>query len=117
MGVTQVIRGDDLVTSTPRQLLLYRALEQPTPRFGHIPLAIGADGRRLAKRDGSIKLATLGAVGSRSPTVDWLARAILRLGRGFNVYLPSRLDRAVQPGDNSIRAVGGHRGRACGVAR
>nr|WP_148599023.1 tRNA glutamyl-Q(34) synthetase GluQRS [Aquisphaera giovannonii] len=59
MGVTQVIRGDDLVPSTPRQILLYEALGYSHPRFGHVPLAIGPDGRRLAKRDGSIKLATL----------------------------------------------------------
>jgi glutamyl-tRNA synthetase len=59
MGVTQVIRGDDLVPSTPRQLLLYRALGLTAPSFGHVPLAIGPDGRRLAKRDASIKLATL----------------------------------------------------------
>jgi glutamyl-tRNA synthetase len=58
-GVTQVVRGDDLVASTPRQILLYRALGYPAPRFGHVPLAVGPDGRRLAKRDGSIKLETL----------------------------------------------------------
>ena len=59
MGVTQVVRGDDLVPSTPRQILLYRALGWTPPRFGHVPLVLGPDGRRLAKRDGSIKLATL----------------------------------------------------------
>jgi glutamyl-tRNA synthetase len=59
MGVTQVIRGDDLVPSTPRQVLLYRALGHPVPAFGHLPLAVGPDGRRLAKRDESLKLATL----------------------------------------------------------
>jgi glutamyl-tRNA synthetase len=59
MGVDRVIRGDDLVSSTPRQILLYRALGWTPPRFGHVPLVLGPDGRRLAKRDGSIKLATL----------------------------------------------------------
>lgn len=59
MGVTQVIRGDDLVPSTPRQILLYRALGWPEPAFGHVPLACSVDGRRLAKRDASIKLAAL----------------------------------------------------------
>ena len=63
MGVTQVLRGDDLVTSTPRQILLHRALGSEPPRFGHVPLAVGPDGRRLAQRDGSIKLATLRAAG------------------------------------------------------
>jgi glutamyl-tRNA synthetase len=59
MGVNQVIRGDDLVPSTPRQILLHQALGWTPPRFGHVPLAVTAEGRRLAKRDGSIKLAML----------------------------------------------------------
>lgn len=59
MGINQVIRGADLVTSTPRQILLYRALGWREPEFGHVPLAIDADGRRLAKRDNALKLATL----------------------------------------------------------
>jgi glutamyl-tRNA synthetase len=59
MGVTQVVRGDDLLPSTPRQILLYRALGFETPQFGHIPLALDSSGRRLAKRDDSIKLAAL----------------------------------------------------------
>lgn len=63
MGVNQVIRGDDLVNSTPRQLLLYQALDLRPPAFGHVPLAVTRDGRRLAKRDGSIKLATLRRAG------------------------------------------------------
>jgi glutamyl-tRNA synthetase len=63
MGVNQVIRGNDLTSSTPRQILLYRQLGWPVPQFGHVPLAVGADGRRLAKRDGSLKLATLREAG------------------------------------------------------
>jgi glutamyl-tRNA synthetase len=63
MGISQVIRGSDLVTSTPRQILLYRALGRPLPAFGHVPLAIGADGRRLAKRDNALKLSTLREAG------------------------------------------------------
>jgi glutamyl-tRNA synthetase len=59
MGVTQVIRGTDLVPSTPRQILLYRHAGCPEPRFGHVSLATGPDGRRLAKRDGSFKLAAM----------------------------------------------------------
>jgi glutamyl-tRNA synthetase len=74
--VTQVIRGDDLVPSTPRQVLLYRALGWPVPAFGHVPLAVGDDRRRLAKRDGSIKLATLRAAGVDPRwLVGWLARS------------------------------------------
>jgi glutamyl-tRNA synthetase len=59
MGVTQVIRGDDLVESTPRQLLLYRALGLEPPRFGHVPLVVGPDGSRLAKREDSCRIETL----------------------------------------------------------
>lgn len=59
MGIDRVIRGDDLVPSTPRQSLLYQALGWSPPLFGHLPLVLGPDERRLAKRDGSIKLAAL----------------------------------------------------------
>ncbi|MGI9472061.1 MAG: glutamate--tRNA ligase family protein, partial [Rubripirellula sp.] len=52
MGVTEVVRGDDLIASTFRQIELYRALDLPVPRFAHVPLVCGADGRRLAKRHG-----------------------------------------------------------------
>ena len=58
-GVTEVVRGDDLVPSTPRQLLLYAALGLTLPRFVHVPLVVGTDGRRLAKRHGDTRLATL----------------------------------------------------------
>jgi glutamyl-tRNA synthetase len=63
MGINQVIRGADLVPSTPRQIQLYRRLGLPEPRFGHVPMAVTPDGRRLAKRDGSFKLATLREAG------------------------------------------------------
>src|SRR5262249_25239098 len=62
-GVTEVVRGDDLVTSTPRQLLLYRALGLRPPAFAHVPLVVGPDGRRLAKRHGDTRLAALRAAG------------------------------------------------------
>jgi glutamyl-tRNA synthetase len=62
-GVTEVVRGDDLIPSTPRQLLLYRALGLIPPRFAHIPLVVGEDGRRLAKRHGDTRLSALRAAG------------------------------------------------------
>jgi glutamyl-tRNA synthetase len=64
-GVTEVIRGDDLLPSTPRQLLLYEALGLTPPTFAHVPLVVGADGRRLAKRHGDTRLAALRAAGVR----------------------------------------------------
>lgn len=55
-GVTEVVRADDLLPSTPRQLLLYRALGLPAPQFVHVPLVVGGDGLRLAKRHGDTSL-------------------------------------------------------------
>ncbi len=59
-GVTDIIRGDDLLPSTARQMLLRRALRYPTapPRYYHLPLVVGSDGRRLAKRHGDSRLAS-----------------------------------------------------------
>jgi glutamyl-tRNA synthetase len=63
-GVTHVVRGDDLLDSAARQLLLYRALGfRPEPTYLHLPLVRGADGRRLAKRHGDTRLDTYRAMG------------------------------------------------------
>ncbi|PWW06510.1 glutamyl-tRNA synthetase [Paenibacillus cellulosilyticus] len=59
MGITDVLRGYDLLDSTPRQLLLYEALGLAPPRFAHVPLMLGSDGNRLAKRHGAISLASI----------------------------------------------------------
>lgn len=53
MGVTHVIRGDDHVSNTPRQILLYQALGLPVPRFGHVPMILGPDRQKLSKRHGA----------------------------------------------------------------
>ncbi len=55
-GVTRVVRGDDLLDSTARQLRLIRALGLPVPRYAHLPLVLGPDGRRLAKRHGDTRV-------------------------------------------------------------
>ncbi len=56
-GIDQVVRGDDLLASTPRQMLLYERLQLGTPpSYYHLPLVIGEDGRRLAKRHGDSRL-------------------------------------------------------------
>lgn len=55
-GVDQVVRGDDLVHTTPRQVLLQQLLDLPTPQYVHLPLVYGPDGERLAKRHGAITL-------------------------------------------------------------
>ncbi len=56
MGVTEVVRGNDLIASTFRQLELYDALGFAPPTFAHVPLVVGTDGRRLAKRHGDTRL-------------------------------------------------------------
>jgi glutamyl-tRNA synthetase len=53
MGITHVLRGDDHLSNTPKQVLLYRALGYPEPTFAHVPLILGSDGKRLSKRHGA----------------------------------------------------------------
>ena len=59
MGVNQVVRGSDLLSSTPRQLWLQEQLGLPHPQYGHVPLLLASDGRRLAKRDRDLELGQL----------------------------------------------------------
>ena len=58
-GVTQVVRGADLLSSTARQITLQRALGLPTPQHGHLPLVLSVDGSKLGKRDGALPLPSL----------------------------------------------------------
>ena len=60
-GVDQVVRGDDLLSSSPRQSYLASLLGHPQPVYAHVPLALNAHGKRLAKRDGAVTLEELGA--------------------------------------------------------
>ena len=53
MSITHVIRGDDHVNNTPRQIHIFNALGKPLPQFGHVPMILGADGERLSKRHGA----------------------------------------------------------------
>jgi glutamyl-tRNA synthetase len=62
-GIDQVVRGDDLVETTPRQVLLQGILGYPTPTYLHVPLVLGLDGERLAKRHGAVGLQELIALG------------------------------------------------------
>ena len=59
-GIGEVVRGADLVSSTPRQIVLARALGLPIPAYAHVPLVLSADGSRLAKRHRSVALAERG---------------------------------------------------------
>jgi glutamyl-tRNA synthetase len=62
-GVEEVVRGDDLLESTPRQVSLARLLDLPVPAYAHVPLVLGPDGARLAKRHGAVSLAALAPEG------------------------------------------------------
>ncbi len=56
MEITHVIRGDDHLNNTPRQVNIYRALDRPVPVFAHLPMILGADGSRLSKRHGAVSV-------------------------------------------------------------
>jgi len=77
MGVTQVLRGDDHLSNTPRQLLVLRALGLEAPRYGHLPLLLDASGAPQSKRKGSVTLAELRSRGYLAAAVGNL---LLRLG-------------------------------------
>jgi len=81
-GVTDVLRGDDLLDSTPRQIQLLHALGLPRPRHAHVPLLLGADGKRLAKREGPFAVADLRALGVPAEEVIGLLAAWSGLGAG-----------------------------------
>ena len=77
-GVTEVVRGDDLLPSTPRQVYLARLLGLEPPSYAHVPLVLGPQGRRLAKRDGAVTLADRLALGETP--LDVLNRLLHSLG-------------------------------------
>ena len=67
--VEEVVRGDDLLDTTPRQVWLARCLGLAVPTYAHVPLVLGPDGRRLAKRHGAVTLAELRSQGIEPPVV------------------------------------------------
>jgi glutamyl-tRNA synthetase len=73
-GVEEVVRGADLLDSTPRQILLAGLLGVRAPAYAHVPLVLGEDGARLAKRHGSVTLADRRALGeTETDVVSWMA--------------------------------------------
>jgi glutamyl-tRNA synthetase len=87
-GVDQVVRGADLLESTPRQVWLARMLGLPEPSYAHVPLVLGPDGARLAKRHGAVTLRDLGASEARR----WIASS-LGLREDLSDFDPARLPR------------------------
>ncbi|KHL10623.1 glutamyl-tRNA synthetase [Mumia flava] len=77
IGVDQVVRGDDLLSSAPRQAYLATLLGIAPPTYAHVPLALNADGQRLAKRDGAVTLADLAERGlAVDDVVAWIAESL-----------------------------------------
>ena len=91
MRITDVVRGDDLLPSTARQLLVYRALGLAVPRFAHVPLVAGPDGERLAKRHGALSLGELRERGADPRAVVGLLAAISGLAPAGSRLLPGEL--------------------------
>ena len=93
-GVDQVVRGDDLLASSPRQAYLGSLLGYAQPTYAHVPLALNADGKRLAKRDGAVTLADLGAPRAFALIAESLGRAgATKPGELLESFDPARLPR------------------------
>lgn len=75
MGVTEVVRGNDLLSSSPRQIWLHGLFGYLPPRYGHIPLLTAYDGRRLSKRDGDLDLSRLRSIYRPEEIIGMLGRA------------------------------------------
>ncbi|RMG58590.1 MAG: glutamate--tRNA ligase [Deltaproteobacteria bacterium] len=80
MGITHVLRGDDHLNNTPRQIQLYRALDLPIPRFGHLPMILGHDRTRLSKRHGAMSVLAYRDMGYLPEAVN---NYLVRLGWSF----------------------------------
>ena len=92
-AITEVVRGDDLLSSTPRQILLQRLLGLPTPTYAHVPLVLGDDGDRLAKRGGPVTLEGLRAAGINvADVVAWIARSLELVSADEPVTLAGLVD-------------------------
>ncbi len=75
MGVTHVLRGDDHVANTPKQILLYQAFGWPVPEFGHVPMILGPDKKKLSKRHGALSVMEYEKMGYLPEAVmNYLAR-------------------------------------------
>jgi glutamyl-Q tRNA(Asp) synthetase len=82
-GITEVVRGCDLLSSTPRQMLLQEALGLPEPRYLHLPLLVEGDGRKLAKSRHSVPVSAREASAQLHATLTWLGqRPPAELARG-----------------------------------
>jgi glutamyl-tRNA synthetase len=93
-GIGEVVRGDDLLHTTAAQILLTRLLEAPAPRYAHVPLVLGPDGARLAKRHGAVTLADREALGeTAADAVAWMASSLGLAERGERVRARELVER------------------------
>ncbi len=93
-SITEICRGDDLLDTTPRQILLQRLLRLATPDYLHVPLVLGPTGERLAKRDGAVTLTELRSEGVSAETVvSWIAESLGLARPGEKVTLADLVDR------------------------
>ncbi|VEG58286.1 glutamyl-Q tRNA(Asp) synthetase [Mycolicibacterium aurum] len=90
-GVDQVARGDDLLSSSPRQAYLARLLGYPEPLYAHVPLVLNDQGARLAKRDGAVTLADIGVALALAQIADSLGFAARTVGDMLDEFDPARL--------------------------
>ena len=80
-GIDQVVRGDDLLPSSPRQAYLARLLGYPEPTYAHVALVLNEDGARLAKRDGAVTLAEIGVQRALAQIAESLGSGVGKPGR------------------------------------
>lgn len=102
-GVTHVIRGDDHLSNTPKQILLYQAMGMPVPEFAHVPMILGADKKRLSKRHGAASVEEFREAGILSEALrNFLAllgwspgddREIMSLDEMINAFSLDRISR------------------------
>jgi glutamyl-tRNA synthetase len=92
-GIGEVVRGDDLLDTTPRQLYLAERLGLEPPTYAHVPLVLGPDGARLAKRHGAVTLDELDA----GAAVRWMATTLGLDGATTATEMRERFDPAVLP--------------------
>lgn len=92
-GIDQVVRGDDLLSSSPRQAYLAQLLGHRQPVYAHVPLVLNADGARLAKRDGAVTLAEIGVDRALAQIADSLGFSAHTVARMLPEFDPARLPR------------------------
>ena len=92
-GVDQVVRGDDLLASSPRQAYLASLMGHPEPTYAHVALVLNGNGARLAKRDGAVTLAQIGMPRALEQIASSLGFGATTLGGMLAAFEPAALPR------------------------